>query len=105
MNAGNNSASIAIEIIYSDRDIQQLYFEQFLEVRNILQSSLNEEWMWQMHANDENGKVISKIFKELSPVNIFNKADWPALISFFKPRIVALDEFWSVAKYGFEALF
>jgi hypothetical protein len=28
--------------------------------------------------------------------------DWPAIISFLKPRIIALDAFWSQAKYGFE---
>ncbi|RYZ23162.1 MAG: DUF4268 domain-containing protein, partial [Chitinophagaceae bacterium] len=35
---------------------------------------------------------------------IFRREDWPELISFFKPRIVALDAFWSEAKYFFEAL-
>jgi hypothetical protein len=37
-------------------------------------------------------------------VSIFNKEDWPKLISFFKPRIVALDEFWNMVKYSFESL-
>jgi hypothetical protein len=31
-------------------------------------------------------------------VNIFHEADWPAIISFLKPRIMALDEFWEIAK-------
>jgi hypothetical protein len=53
---------------------------------------------------DENGRLISKIFTEKNNLSIFKKADWPSLISFFKPRIIALDEFWSSAKYGFEAL-
>lgn len=104
MDAGNRSAAVSIEITHTDKDIQQLYFEEFLQLKNILQSTLNEEWVWEMHIIGEDGKVISKIFKENCSVSIFNKADWPALISFFKPRIIALDQFWSSAKYRFEML-
>jgi hypothetical protein len=104
MNAGNRSSSIAIEITHPDIELQQLYFEQFVQLKTLLHSALNEEWNWQLHFNDENGKVISRIYKELNNVSLFNQNDWPALISFFKPRIIALDEFWSSARYGFEAL-
>jgi hypothetical protein len=104
MNAGNRSSSIAIEITHTDIELQQLYFEQFGQLKTLLHRALNEEWNWQLHFNDENGKVISRIYKELNNVSLFNQNDWPALISFFKPRIIALDEFWSSARYGFEAL-
>jgi hypothetical protein len=30
------------------------------------------------------------------------EGDWPAIISFLKPRIIALDEFWENVKPGFE---
>jgi hypothetical protein len=104
MNAGNRSSSIAIEITHHDIELQQLYFEQFVQLKTSLHNALNEEWNWQLHFNDENGKVISRIYNELNNVSLFNQNDWPALISFFKPRIIALDEFWSSARYGFEAL-
>lgn len=104
MHADNKNASIAIEITHSDPGIQQLYFEQFTQLKAILQSTVGEEWNWQLHTTDEHGKTISRIYTELSGVNIFKKEDWPRLISFFKPRIIALDEFWSTVRYGFEAL-
>jgi hypothetical protein len=104
MNAGSRSSSIAIEITHPNTELQQLYFEQFVQLKTLLHSALNEEWNWQLHFVDNNGKVISRIYKELNNVSLFNQNDWPALISFFKPRIIALDEFWSSAKYGFEAL-
>ena len=104
MQADNRLASIAIEIAHPDVEIQELFFEQFVELREILHETLGEEWEWVLHTSDENGKVISRIYKELSPVNVFSQDDWPALISFFKPRIIALDEFWSNAKYTFDAL-
>ena len=104
MNADNKTASIAIEIIHKDEALQALYFEQFQQVKNIFQSTLNEDWFWLLHTTDDTGKTISRIYTSIENVNIFNKEDWPQLISFFKPRIIALDEFWSNVKYGFEAM-
>jgi hypothetical protein len=104
MHADTRSASIAIEISHPDRGIQQLYYEQLLQMKNMLNVSVNEDWTWQLHTTDDLGRTISTVHKDLNPVNIFNKEDWPQLISFFKPRIIALDEFWSSARYGFEAL-
>jgi hypothetical protein len=102
MYADNRSAYIAIEMSHADLDIQELIYEQFKAYRNILHSGLNEEWEWQLHTPDENGKTVSRIYTVLDQVSIFRESDWPALISFFKPRIIALDEFWSDAQYGFD---
>jgi hypothetical protein len=104
MNADARKASIAIELTHKDPEIQQLYFEQFEALKGMLHSALEEEWTWSLHTTDEYGKTISRIYTELTGVNIFKKEDWPRFISFFKPRIIALDGFWSMVKYGFEAL-
>jgi hypothetical protein len=102
MEADNKRASISIQIAHPDTELQELFFEQFKELKRMLNGYLNEEWHWLLHVFDDNGKIISKISRELAGVSIYNESDWPALISFFKPRIIALDEFWSVAKYNFE---
>lgn len=102
MQADKKSASIAIEMSHSDPGMQELMFEQFLEFKNILNASLNEEWEWQLHVQDENDRTLSRVVKILPGVSIFKQEDWPALISFFKPRIIALDEFWSDAKDSFD---
>jgi hypothetical protein len=104
MNADNKKASIAIELTHKDEDIQALYFEQFDQLKKLLHNSLQEEWTWLLHIRNEHGKVISRIFTEIENISVFKKEDWPLLISFFKPRIIALDEFWSTAKYVFEAM-
>jgi hypothetical protein len=104
MQAENRSASISIEIAHPDAGIQELYYEQFKELKTVLTNTLQEEWDWQLHTVDEYGKTISCIGKQLDDVSIFKRDDWPALISFFKPRIIALDEFWGTAKYSFESL-
>lgn len=102
MQTGNRHAYIAIEISHPDAGMQELMFEQFKELKTVLDSNLNEEWEWELHTRDESNKLVSRIIKTLPSASIFNRNDWPALISFFKPRIIALDEFWSVAQYSFE---
>jgi Domain of unknown function (DUF4268) len=103
MNAGVNAAVISISLEHRDPGIQELFFEQFLELKELLHGTLEEEWNWQLHVTVD-GKVISRIYKEITGVSVFNKAHWPELISFFKPRIIALDSFWENARYSFEGL-
>jgi len=104
MEAENRKARIAIEIAHYDIGIQELFFEQFKELKTMLHAQLKEEWNWQLHYIDNDGKITSRIYTELDNTSIFNREDWPKLIGFFKSRIIALDEFWSVAKYSFDAL-
>lgn len=104
MQADKKQASIAIELNHPDVEIQELFFEQFIELKQVLHRVLEEEWEWDLHTTDENGKTVSRIYKKISGVSVFNQDDWPELISFFKPRIIALDEFWSNAMYSFDKL-
>lgn len=104
MRAEKKYAWIGIELTHPDIDIQELFFEQFLQTKEYLHSIVGEEWDWSLHSRDENGKTISTIGKSLLNVSVFKQDDWSALISFFKPRLIALDEYWSDAKYSFEAL-
>lgn len=104
MNADSKTASIGIEIAHPSPGIQHLYFEQFEQLKAVLHETLGEEWIWQKDDHDETGRQICRIYTLTHDVNIFKKDDWPAIISFLKPRIIALDEFWVSAKYVFETL-
>lgn len=102
MEADNKTAGISIEISHPDKELQQLFFEQLATYKNVLHSALNEDWEWQLHLAGQYGKTISRVHKQIGPVSIYEKGDWPTLISFFKPRIIALDDFWTDARYAFE---
>lgn len=102
MQADNRSGYIAIEMTNPDLGIQELIFEQFTSYRRILEDHLQENWHWDLHTVDGYGKTISRIWIPITNVSVFKKDNWPELISFFKPRIVALDAFWSDAQFGFE---
>lgn len=104
MQADNKIAVIAIELTHKDTELQHLYFEQLLQFRNLLEEATGEPWQWTLHQMKEGGKIISRVWKEQGGASILKKEEWPMLISFFKPRIMALDAFWSQVKYAFEAL-
>lgn len=102
MDVDNKRAFIAIEMAHPDAGIRSLMFEQFAQYRMVLESELAEEWVWDEQYYDDHGKETARIYIELPGVSVFRKDDWPSLISFFKPRMIALDSFWSDAQYGFE---
>ncbi|WP_026903645.1 DUF4268 domain-containing protein [Pedobacter glucosidilyticus] len=104
MQADKRTASIYIAITHADLGLQELFFEQFQEFKLLLEQACKEEWNWQLHTQDDYGRTISRIGLELNQVNVFNKQDWPAIISFFKPRIIALDDFWYDVKDNFVEL-
>jgi hypothetical protein len=103
MDASADRGVISISIEHTDAGIRELFFEQFVELKEMLHNAVEEEWDWQPGVVVDN-RTIARIYKELSNVQVTNKDDWPALISFFKPRIIALDAFWEHAKWSFEGL-
>ena len=102
--ADGRRASIGIELTHPDAGIRELFYEQFWEVRRWLEEATGETWTWEPETQDANGQPVARIYQELAPVNLFNREDWPRLISFFKPRLMALDAFWSTAQYAFDDL-
>lgn len=102
MDADNDKATIAIELRHPDPLIQQHYFEKFRSLEKLLHQVIGENWQWQLHDIDEDGKLVSRIGTQLKNVNVFHVNDWPAIISFLKPRMLALDIFWNMAKDGFD---
>jgi Domain of unknown function (DUF4268) len=104
LHADGRHATIGIELTHPDAGVRELYFEQLRELKPLLHEAVGESWRWEADTTDANGQPMSRVFTELTPINLFSRDDWPALISFFKPRLMALDEFWSTGQYAFDAL-
>ena len=102
MQVDNRAAYMTIEMTHPDPGIQELMFEQFKEYKSLLKGYLQEDWEWELHGLNEHYKTYSRIYTTLPGLSIFKQEDWPALISFFKPRIIALDAFWTTAQYSFD---
>lgn len=104
MDVDNKKAIIAIQFTHSDAGIRHLFFEQLEEFKLMFTNTMNEEWSWVLNASGDFDKEISQVSIELHGFNIYNQQHWPDLISFFKPRIIALDDFWDNVKPVFESL-
>jgi hypothetical protein len=102
MDADHQKVSIGIVFTHKDEGMQELMFEAFLETKSYLHGILGEEWDWQLLTVDKFGITTTKINTEKKGVSIFIKEDWPKIISFLKPRIIALDEYWNDVKDRFE---
>ena len=101
MDVDNTKATIAIVIVHPQQERRLAYYSQFLSLKKLLGSTTGFTWQWNETLHNDH-KTISSISQQLNGVNILNQADWPAIISFLKPRIMALDAFWDMVKDGFE---
>lgn len=104
MNAEKRDAIISIDITHPDKQIRKIYFDQFKALKILFNEALNEDWDWEEETTNDFGIPLSRISKKIDGVSIFNQNDWQALISFLKPRIIALDQFWTDVKPIFEAI-
>jgi Domain of unknown function (DUF4268) len=101
MEVDNTKAVVAIEIAHSNAAERLQYYNQFIALKKLLTTTTSFTWQWnETIATDH--KTISSISQQLDNVNLLNQADWPTIISFLKPRIIALDYFWEMVKDGFE---
>lgn len=104
MNATKDTASIAIEIMHKDADFAEKIYQQFLLLQPMLEEHTGEKWEWNILCENEHGQPLSRIGTEQQGVNIFKETDWPPIISFLKPRMIALDAFWSEYRMVFEMI-
>ena len=104
MDADQKKASISIQLRHGDTLLRSLYYDRFDELHTLFMEAMGEDWIWEPEAEDEYGRPISKIYIELPGVNVFNQAEWPQIISFLRPRMIALDAFWNEVKDAFEEL-
>lgn len=102
MDADSTHATIAIVLSHPDAAMQQMHYNQMVQLKTMLATEVQEEWNWQANTANEYGRTGSKIGIELLDVNICRPEQWPELITFFKQRIIALDAFWSSVRYSFE---
>jgi len=98
LDASIHSAIISIELRHPLEADRMHCYNQFESMKNLLHQSTGYDWEWKVNMEDENKQLISSISLQLEKVSISNEADWPAIISFLKPRIIALDNFWEIVK-------
>jgi len=105
MDVDSRRAVVAVVLDHPDAEVRGAYFERLRQMRSIFEDEVGEgDWIWEPGGADEHGRVVSRVAKELRGVNLFRTEDWPAIISFLKPRVIAFDSFWSMVRYQFSNL-
>jgi hypothetical protein len=94
MDADKNQASISIQVMHKDLELGKKIYSQLKLLESFLHETLGEEWNWEPTVFNEFAQPLGKISTSLAPLNIFKETDWPLIISFLKPRLIALDLFW-----------
>lgn len=102
MHADQKVTRIYIELTHEDEMIRRIFFNHFTAMKGMLHATLREEWDWIPDAFDEWGKPVSLIQTELAWVNVMDEKCWPEMIAFLKPKLIALDSFWSDVKDSME---
>ncbi|QES89718.1 DUF4268 domain-containing protein [Rhizosphaericola mali] len=102
MDLDRKNAQIAIEITRNDNSERLAIYEKFESLKTIFNETMQEDWIWQESFSNEHKKIISIIYKKLPDVSINVKENWPTVITFFKERIIKLDEFWNDTKVAFD---
>ena len=104
MDIDQKSATISINITHQDEEIRELYFNQFRALKLLFADAVNEDWIWEQNLFNEYAIPFAQISFSYTGVSVFNQQSWPEIISFLKPRMIALDQFWSDVKPIFEAI-
>jgi hypothetical protein len=100
MEVDSQLACIALVVYHPDPEIRQESFERLKQLKPIFEETMGDlDWDWKPEQTDEQGRVIGVVGKKITGINFFQSSDWATIISFLKPRLIALDEFWSMVRY------
>ena len=103
MDTPNRGASIGFVLTDPDSLLRLRVFEQLQQLQGILNETTGfADWIWEPTAYNQTGQEISRVYVSIERASVLNKADWPELISFFKARLIALDQFLRLVKFQFE---
>lgn len=89
----NKKAQVALEIEPKDEEKRKIYYEKIESLKTILQENYLEDIVFEKNYYLENGKVISRIWVELSNVSINNPNTWPAVYDFFYEKMEQFEYF------------
>lgn len=103
MSFTSTKAEVAIEFRDTPLDNAAGLYEKFQRIRPQFHSFMKagEEWIYHP-ADSVNAEGLIRLTAIVDNINVRDKANWPAAISFFKQNIIGLDAFWSQFKFLFE---
>lgn len=91
-------ARFSIEIQDKDSSIRDLLWDQFVELKKVMENEIGTQGGWEKNAFNDAGFPICRIYWTLEGVNYANKKDQQKIIRFFLDHLLPFDRFYST--YG-----
>ncbi|MBP2832816.1 DUF4268 domain-containing protein [Aquimarina sp. U1-2] len=86
-------AQVSIDIEPYDEVLKDYYFEKFVSLKSILLSEYLPAIIYDHNYELENGKIISRLYVELSGVSIHNRDTWKKVKNFLNEKMMKLETF------------
>jgi hypothetical protein len=81
-----NDVKLCIDLQHKDAGIRELFYEQFIEVRKVMQSFFEDELVFEPSYFHPNGLEISRIYVVLNNVNYLDEQHHNAVLRFFREK-------------------
>lgn len=98
LHADNNHARFSIDIQARDEGIRALIWEQFFELKKVLNEAMPSEGIWEEKAFNAAGDPIYRIRWTLEDVNMYHSEDEVRIFEFFKNHLLGFDAFYNTYK-------
>ncbi len=95
LDATSKKATFSIDIQPKDDGIREIVYEQFTELKRVLENEFLEPANWQQQHVLPNQQEISRIYWELDNVNMFKQEDKQKIFDFFRINLLSFDRFYS----------
>ena len=89
----NKKAQVMLDIEPKEDDKRVIYYEKLESLRNILLDEFIPNAVFEKNFHLETGKVISRVWVELTGISLYNKASWAAIFRFFNLQMDAFERF------------
>ena len=85
---------IAIDIQHKDPEIRALLYDQFLELRRLLEAEWGDDIFYESSHFLESGVEVSRISIKLENAYFYDKEQWTEITRWYEKHLLGLDAFW-----------
>ena len=89
--ADRKHCAVGFDISLRDKFTEALYYEKFESLRNLLESALDEEIIWDEEFITEEGRTCSRIYVKLEGVDYYQKKYWEQMWTFMIKNMILIE--------------
>ncbi|CAM4027654.1 DUF4268 domain-containing protein [Flavobacterium branchiophilum] len=91
----NKKVQVLIDIEHRNESKRLQYFDKIKALQHILEEEFIRDLVYEKNYILDNGKTISRIWIEKSPISISNRQHWDEIFDFFNEKMSAFELFFA----------